>query len=264
MFIKNTLLAFVLLFASAVLAVGQSGVINPYIKTLNDIPASAKAKLWGRWKASEIPVAGGAEFSVWPDISGNGRNLVQGSLATDPDKREGNAGLTGNRTAALFSNEAGEAEYLKLSVTPDFTDADIFFFLKSMDPSVSRGLMKFGNGGAQSYYPYNGLRIYESFAAESPAYIDSGFPTLNQWRNYNVSSAANDYQIRWDNVLYYTSATNAVKIPLVPVIGKNSGDGAGGDFCECRIAEIILMSPRATVSERAGIDAYFRREYLGL
>src|SRR5690606_5031287 len=87
---------------------------------------------------------------------------------------------------------------------------------------------------------------------------------LNQWRLYNVGSAAGDYKIRIDTDLHYSTSTNTVYFPSTPRLGGALGiidHSWVSIFFDGHIAEVLIYDTILSDTDRRAVETYLCGEW---
>ncbi len=140
---------------------------------------------------------------------------------------------------------------------------EMFMVVKEGTGSRFKGSWNFSNVNNFASH-YDTSVIYEAFGADAGAGTHSFTPTttLDSWRIYNVTAAANDFRAYLDGVLQYSTAShtfsgnaNTIGYSNLPTTPLFSELFAGW------VVEYILWSRQLTTDERAGALAYLQTKY---
>ena len=210
------------------------------------------ADIWTWYKPEDLP--GSGAIATWDDASGNGRDATQ---TTEADKPIVTTSALDGFSSATFD---GTAQHFDLPSTTGLTTAqEVFIVIKvDVDPPAANpqtGLWLLGT--ANSLYPFTNGLIFDSFGnTVRRASIDPG-ADLDVWRLYNVTSAANDWENRLDNVSIHTEGTNTVAGQASPKIG----DVGGGVRLDGQVVEFILYSAKLSSGDRTLVVDYFSTKF---
>ncbi len=194
----------------------------------------------------------GAIVSTWTDYSGNNSNgtLAAGSAIYASGVVNGNPALRLPANAYFTFPSA---------LTSGITEGEAFVvtYISSDPPSDSNktGLWDFGNASLGTNYPYTDGDLYEDFGMSSrPGPFNIG--NLNQWRVYNVKSAANSWEARLDASVITSSTTNTVSFPSLPELGRSQTY-----YMDGYIAEFIFYASALSEKDRNDITYYLADKY---
>jgi hypothetical protein len=206
------------------------------------------------WHRGDNITLTGAKVSTWQDLSGNSRDLTQGTDANRPTM-----GAINGVPALYFDGDA--------SVHMDWAaswsgDIEIFIVLENeADPGIAgkTGLWNFGSTGAGTLYGHTDGVIYDGFGRT--ARPSTGNPTapLDEPHVYNVIGAAGEWTSRINGALHYTDSTSTQGWQVGGhVLGETDG---AANWYEGHIAEIIAYQGKLTDDQRHQVEAYLARRY---
>lgn len=232
-------------------------------------------RLWNEWIAADrynIPVtfnptsitgcqlwlrgsdlgAVDSAISSWPDQSGNSRNATQGTGANQPVVKIGSNG----KKVAQFD---GLNDSLSLpNFMTGFTSGMLIAVVRvNVDPPPADGTRgDVFDTGVNGHYAYSGGGLYPAWG--SSAQKNAGaHPLLNQYRVYEIISAAGDYRVYLDGVLQFSTGTNTVSFGSAPQIGRSFDTF----WLFGQIAEIIVYNSVLTDAQRQQVEGYLANTY---
>lgn len=201
------------------------------------------------------------DVSVWPDLSGNGRDSTQGTAANRPTWLSSEAKF-GGRPALRFVADGVEQNWLDMATLAGLTTAAEVFVVVATEadasPTTARaGLWVIGTAASASYYAWtDGASIFDAFGS-SARHDATGLGTnFSNPHVYSVWSAASDWQSKIDGVNVKTDAVNTVACSATPDLGRASDSWLDG-----RVAEFLLYSRKLTAAERNAVLTYLGSRY---
>lgn len=223
---------------------------------------SSQLKLWLR---ADSLTAGAV--ATWPDLSGNGKDATQSTANLRPIASTSVAALNG-QAGVLFDGDTGaNPDVMTLPDLGVTGEADVIGIIRldSYPPAGAAltGLWRFGtDSGSADVYPWTDGHIYDGTA--STARKDLGVvanfspaPNLGAVHSFMVRSAANSYVARINGNQVFSTATNAFGMAAAPTLGKS----VSTQYLKGYVAEIMVLSPRATADQLTKLQAYFTKRY---
>lgn len=209
---------------------------------------------------------------LWLDAS-SGAQTVDGRIATWLDRSELHNNATqsnSSRRPTLVTNtlnglpivrfDGGGTALALPNVMAAATAGEAFVVLKAAtndSNSLRRYLWKLGpSGGLQ--YPGDGQgRISDDFGSTS--LFTTGVPnvTVTEFNLVNVSSIPNEWNLRLNGRLHFTTNINAVGFRSDPLLGSDGNTASfNGD-----VAELIIYNRLLTPPEREMVGSYLANKY---
>lgn len=190
---------------------------------------------------------------------------ADGSTVTEwPNIAEGQAASPMSGSATFRANEGGRpaVEFMTTTQTLGWLPGtesgwasssanEGFFVLKRLDHSHG-SLHNFGAAGGDLTYPDGAGVVRDDFASDTVLTWNRGTRDFAQWRRYNVTSHATGREIRWDEELVASTATNNKSVPS----GANEVGASGGSAFKGWYAAILLFNAVLTSGQRAKVLAY--------
>jgi hypothetical protein len=245
----------------------MSFIINPYSFSSAFNPLSLSPALW----LSDT----GSDASVWPDLSGNGRNATQATSTQQPAIVAN--GLNGRQVRrfdgtddflslttglGILRNVSGATviAVYKWIANPPFSKS-VFFVSTSTSTEPSRYFM--GGGIAQGKLLVGGRRL----DSDSFARCDSSADNTN---SFFIHSGVMDYAnsdlfqyvngtLDGSNTAFQTNGNSANTDSLLITVGT-----AGTSLSNCAnvdIAEILVFPTALSTTDRQAVESYLRTKW---
>ena len=238
----------------------MSFIINPYSFGFN--PLSLSPALW----LSDT----GSDVSVWPDLSGNGRNATQATTASQPAIVAN--GLNGRQIRRFDgSNDTMTFARFDLSAFTVFIAAlrssgggTYQTFLQVLQSSTTRAAAEIAINNDNAYGP---LLIGSN--GNSTTYGRGGSLSENSSRIISgiwaggATDGASNYSL-WNNGSP-TTLTNSNSIGAAAGsasrIGSVSSNGTVGSYLRGDIAEILVYPTALSAANRQAVESYLRTKW---
>ena len=159
-----------------------------------------------------------------------------------------------------YSAGAGITGHQSLyDLSPDITtDSEIFIVLADqVVGAIGGGPGRMGTSGSSSFYPF-AANHYDDFCNTVRRnylidFTDTNFNVLN------MESSPSKFEIRINQAIKLTDATNTFSIPGTTYFGSGSGgQGLDGDIAEILWYDGVLSAP-----DRAAVEAYLQAKHIG-
>jgi len=211
--------------------------------------------------------ANGDAIQQWNDQSGNGRHLTQVTAANRPTLDTATQ-FNGINTVLFTAGSSQFFNFPNFLTLAGFPAGEIFaVFRRTADPptgSGSAGFWKLGSAGADTQVPGTDGLIREQFGT-SALKVQTGDVGQQHRADfasrvgvYNVYSATNDFQIRENNELVFSTTTNTVGWSTAPTLGRNN---TTSQFFSGRFAELFLFAAKLTGTQRQDMFDYCASRY---
>lgn len=197
----------------------------------------------------------GQRIPSWRDSGLHNTSAVQGVISLMPILR---TNALNGRPVARFGSGSRNFLLSNLSQAIGWPEAEVFVLAKATAAVAGNNtLWNMGSSVTVQKWPSAANDIIEEFATTSSKTWANGV-ALNQWRVYNVASAAGSYNAWIDGLSVFTTATNTVG--LIPFQGNyqfflGGHDTSAGHF-DGEIAEVLVFNRQLTQPERDGVVAY--------
>ena len=188
----------------------------------------------------------GSTFETWDDVSGNANHFskVDGSFPLFSG---------GICTFNAVSNHRVQG--------PSFaalTEGEIFWRVKvNNDPPAGAnqsGISSLGTDvAARNHYPLNGSGVvYHGFGSDTRKTCGDPATDLATWHTLNIHSASNDWALKIDGSVLFSTATNTVAFTATPKIGisDNTYDFDG------QVKAICMFNAKLSPGDRASMESY--------
>ncbi len=223
-------------------------------------PDQLGSALKGWFKGNELAGANNDPIANWPDDSGNGNDMTNGSAPPRPLLA---TSLLNSMNVVRFVNASNHFLQIDLDTFSGATAASAYVVFKvDADPPVSTGgLWRVGTGFA-NLHPHTDGVIYDGFGATVRKTTGDPTPALTSWRIYGVHSAANDWGSFIDGVSFFSTATNTVGFePTGPSFGRGD-DGAGSTVTlQGHVAEVIFTNAKQSQANREKVEGYLAHKW---
>ena len=202
---------------------------------------------------------------LWLDSSGNGIDGVAPG-GTNPKPIYHDNIVDGLPAVDFFTNEGTLISLVGFNaIATGWSGANIFYVLKlNADPpsALGAGISVMGTDGNPDFFPFNGDgHVYDG--SFSNARKDTGNPSvdLSLWHVYDISSATNDWKNYFDNVQFFSTATNTFVNNLSPFQEPSIGCNNGSIAFKGYMAEIIIYDHILDGTERTTLFSYFAARF---
>lgn len=239
---------------------GLSAIVTATIRSVAKDPATlttyaGNMRLW--LKVDSLALTDGAAVATWPDSSGNGVVVSQGTALNQPIFK---ASIFNGWPAVRF-NGLASANYSNFGLTLPVSN-DITLFVAATPSASAYAFMIYASGSGivgPAIISNHGTRAYEYFM--NNVSIDR-FLFQSAASGLNVltfrQSAMTDLQLVYNGTPQVQSTPAAVitGASITTIGGNNGSTSYGGD-----IAEIIVYNTPLPSADRAAIECYLIKKY---
>ncbi len=215
-------------------------------------------------RAKMMGLTDGDAVGTWKDVSGNGRDMTQGTAGNKPTFKA--SAMNGMPSVYFFADD-----FISFGdVFTGLASGEVFVVVKrDADPPANAntelGFWEFGvsGPGKAAHVPYADGTVYDNWGQIVRFTTVNPVQPMDVPCIYNVTSASGEWTNRLNGLELFTTAASFVGWTTAPTLGRS--DPTDGYYIKGHFSELLTFNRRLAPPERLLVNRYLSREYrLGL